>query len=82
MYRKLIQHVLVLEERANFVKETANGLYGALPFVLANSIVTIPFACSTLFVLIMYWGIVSPTSQSPPRKLPLCLVSLDFSYRA
>lgn len=48
-----------LEERANFEKETANGLYGALPFVLANSIVTIPFlfACSTLFVLIMYWGI-------------------------
>ncbi|GHJ89438.1 hypothetical protein NliqN6_5840 [Naganishia liquefaciens] len=48
-----------LEERANFRKESANGLYTALPFVLANSVVTLPFLvmCSTIFVLIMYWGI-------------------------
>lgn len=51
----------VLEERANYRKESANGLYSALPFVLANSVVTLPFlfVCSTLFVLIMYWGIVT-----------------------
>ena len=51
----------VLEERANYRKESANGLYSALPFVIANSVVTLPFLflCSTLFVLIMYWGIVS-----------------------
>ncbi|KAJ9095315.1 hypothetical protein QFC21_005681 [Naganishia friedmannii] len=48
-----------LEERANYRKESANGLYSALPFVIANSVVTLPFlfVCSTLFVLIMYWGI-------------------------
>jgi ABC-type multidrug transport system permease subunit len=50
-----------LEERANYRKESANGLYSALPFVIANSIVTIPFlfVCCVLFVLIAYWGIVS-----------------------
>jgi ABC-type multidrug transport system permease subunit len=51
----------VLEERANYRKESSNGLSSPLPFVLANTIVTIPFllVCSCLFVLIMYWGIVS-----------------------
>lgn len=51
----------VLEERANYRKESANGLYTALPFVLANTVAIIPFlfVCSCLFVLIMYWGIVS-----------------------
>lgn len=56
-----------IEERANFRKETANGLYSALPFVIANSIVTIPFLflCSTLFVLIMYWGIGLNSGAAP-----------------
>jgi hypothetical protein len=50
-----------LEERAVFRKERANGLYGTLPFVLSNSLVNIPFLffCSIVFILIMYWGVVS-----------------------
>lgn len=35
-----------LEDRATFVKERANGLYGATPFVLANFIIGLPFLCT------------------------------------
>ena len=34
-----------LEDRATFVKERDNGLYGAGTFVLANFIVGVPFLC-------------------------------------
>ena len=35
-----------LEDRATFIKERANGLYGALPFLLSNFIIGLPFLCT------------------------------------
>lgn len=48
-----------LEERSVFLRERNNGLYGAFPFVLANTIVTLPFLfmCAVLFSVICYWAI-------------------------
>ncbi|KAF9000113.1 P-loop containing nucleoside triphosphate hydrolase protein [Cyathus striatus] len=48
-----------LEERAVYYRETKNGLYTTLPFVLANTLVNIPFLffCVTIFSLICYWAI-------------------------
>ncbi|VDC00690.1 unnamed protein product [Peniophora sp. CBMAI 1063] len=48
-----------LEERQVFVRERMNGLYGPGPYVLANSIVTLPylFVCSLLFAILCYWSI-------------------------
>ncbi|KAE8319490.1 P-loop containing nucleoside triphosphate hydrolase protein [Aspergillus transmontanensis] len=46
-----------LEDRATFTKERANGLYGALPFVIANFIIGLPylFLISILFSIVSYW---------------------------
>ncbi|KAF9460328.1 P-loop containing nucleoside triphosphate hydrolase protein [Collybia nuda] len=48
-----------LEERSVYYRETKNGLYTTLPFVLSNTVVNIPFlfACTLLFTLICYWAI-------------------------
>ncbi|KAG6901786.1 hypothetical protein C0995_007889 [Termitomyces sp. Mi166 len=48
-----------LEERSVYYRESKNGLYGALPFVIANTLVNIPFlfGCTVLFTLICYWAI-------------------------
>ena len=48
-----------LEERQVFVRERMNGLYGPGSYVLANSIVTLPylFLCVLLFSVICYWSI-------------------------
>jgi ABC-type multidrug transport system permease subunit len=56
----------VLEERAAFIKERKNGLYGPTPFVLSNSLINIPFlfACAVFFVVIMYWGIVNQVDDA------------------
>ena len=37
-----------LEDRATFTKERANGLYGALPFVISNFIIGLPYLCMSL----------------------------------
>lgn len=34
-----------LEDRATFVKERANGLYGATAFTIANFLIGIPYLC-------------------------------------
>lgn len=34
-----------LEDRANFAKERANGLYGATPFMISNFLIGLPFLC-------------------------------------
>jgi hypothetical protein len=34
-----------LEDRSTFVKERANGLYGATAFVIANFIIGLPYLC-------------------------------------
>ncbi|KAJ7500865.1 P-loop containing nucleoside triphosphate hydrolase protein [Mycena galericulata] len=48
-----------LEERAVYYRETKNGLYSTLPFVLSNTLVNMPFlfVCTLLFALISYWAI-------------------------
>lgn len=46
-----------LEDRATFVKDRANGLYGALPFLIANFIIGLPylFLIAVIFSVIAYW---------------------------
>ncbi|GAA5824510.1 hypothetical protein JCM3770_000105 [Rhodotorula araucariae] len=48
-----------LEERAVFIRERANGLYSPGQYLLASSIVSLPFlfACSLAYTLIIYWAI-------------------------
>ena len=48
-----------LEERLVFVRERMNGLYGPAAYVVANSIVTLPylFGCALLFSVVSYWSI-------------------------
>lgn len=48
-----------LEERLVFVRERMNGLYGPGTYVLANSLVILPylFVCVLLFSVICYWSI-------------------------
>ncbi|CAO1637979.1 unnamed protein product [Sympodiomycopsis kandeliae] len=48
-----------LEERAVFLRERRNGLYRAMPYVLANTVVTIPylFVCSVTYSVIIYWSV-------------------------
>jgi hypothetical protein len=41
-----------LEDRATFVKEHANGLYGPAAFNLSNFIIGLPYLCMSLFRLI------------------------------
>lgn len=46
-----------LEDRASFVKERANGLYGPAAFLLSNFIIGLPylFLISVLFSIVSYW---------------------------
>ena len=46
-----------LEDRATFAKDRANGLYGALPFVVANFVVGLPylFLIAVTFSTVAYW---------------------------
>ncbi|KAJ7754347.1 ABC-2 type transporter-domain-containing protein [Mycena maculata] len=48
-----------LEERSVCYRETKNGLYSTLPFVLSNTLINMPFlfVCTVLFTLILYWAI-------------------------
>ncbi|KAL1988582.1 hypothetical protein VTN96DRAFT_8977 [Rasamsonia emersonii] len=46
-----------LEDRATFIKERANGLYGPTPFILSNFLIGLPylFLISILFSIVAYW---------------------------
>ncbi|KZF19835.1 ABC transporter [Xylona heveae TC161] len=46
-----------LEDRATFIKERANGLYGATSFIVSNFLIGLPylFLISILFSIIAYW---------------------------
>ncbi|KAK2763092.1 hypothetical protein FQN54_009726 [Arachnomyces sp. PD_36] len=46
-----------LEDRATFIKERANGLYGATSFIISNFIIGLPFLfiISILFSIVAYW---------------------------
>ncbi|GAA5862294.1 hypothetical protein JCM8547_007591 [Rhodosporidiobolus lusitaniae] len=48
-----------LEERSVFVRERANGLYSPAEYLLAQTIVSVPFlfTCSVVYSLIIYWSI-------------------------
>ncbi|KAJ3411932.1 hypothetical protein HDV05_001513 [Chytridiales sp. JEL 0842] len=48
-----------LEERSVFIRERNNGLYKPLPYVLANTIVNLPFMflCAISFSVLSYWAI-------------------------
>jgi hypothetical protein len=64
---------IVLEERAVYYRETKNGLYTTLPFVLSNTLVNVPFLlfCTVLFSLICYWAIVRSLFSDQLTKLKL-----------
>ncbi|KAJ5414276.1 hypothetical protein N7509_000903 [Penicillium cosmopolitanum] len=56
-----------LEDRANFAKERANGLYGATPFIISNFLIGLPFLflIALLFSVISYWlSNFQPTGQA------------------
>ncbi|KAL8911081.1 MAG: hypothetical protein Q9171_003671, partial [Xanthocarpia ochracea] len=46
-----------LEDRATFIKERANGLYGATAFMISNFLIGVPylFLISLIFSIIAYW---------------------------
>lgn len=46
-----------LEDRATFIKERSNGLYGATAFMMANFLIGLPylFLISLIFSIIAYW---------------------------
>ncbi|GAA5834755.1 hypothetical protein JCM3766R1_003228 [Sporobolomyces carnicolor] len=48
-----------LEERSVFIRERRNGLYGSGVYVVAQSVISVPFLflCSLVFSLIIYWSI-------------------------
>ncbi|KAL1409285.1 hypothetical protein Q8F55_006118 [Vanrija albida] len=48
-----------IEERKVFLRERRNALYGPLSFLIANTLVVIPFvfACSIIYSAIIYWAI-------------------------
>ncbi|BGP05738.1 hypothetical protein JCM10049v2_001551 [Rhodotorula toruloides] len=48
-----------LEERAVFIRERANGLYSPAQYLLATTLVSLPFlfVCAAAFTLIIYWAI-------------------------
>lgn len=55
----------IIEDLQTFRKERANGLYGPLPFTIANALIGIPwlFGISLLFSIITYWlGHFNPTA--------------------
>lgn len=64
-----------LEERAVFVRERKNGLYGPIPFVLANSLISAPFmfVCSLGFTLIAYWAVPLKSGAGPFFKFLVTL---------
>lgn len=47
------------QERAVFIRERANGLYTPAQYLLATTLVSLPFlfACALVFTLIIYWAI-------------------------
>jgi ABC-type multidrug transport system permease subunit len=56
-----------LEDRAVYVKEKANGLYGATAFMISNFIIGLPylFLIAVTFSTISYWLIgLQPTGQA------------------
>ncbi|CAI7570960.1 unnamed protein product [Penicillium glandicola] len=56
-----------LEDRATFIKERANGLYGVTPFLVSNFLIGLPylFSISILFSVVSYWlSNFQPTAEA------------------
>lgn len=66
-----------LEDRATFVKERANGLYGPGSFLLANFVTGIPYLCASP-ILPRPLSLLRKKAQTNPRPLPV-LISVLFS---
>jgi hypothetical protein len=62
-----------LEDRANFVKERANGLYGATPFMVSNFIIGLPFLCKFSWPL-MPKGVANWHRSSDLAFVLYCLI--------
>lgn len=55
-----------LEDRSLFIKERANGLYGASSFTISNFLIGIPylFVIDVLFSVVAYWLVgLKPTAS-------------------
>ena len=55
----------IIEDLHNFNKERSNGLYGPLPFVIANTLIGLPWLAliALMFSIITYWlGHFQPTA--------------------
>lgn len=68
-----------LEERQVFVRERLNGLYGPGAYVLANSVITLPylFICTLLFTVLCYWSIgLNPGAEQFFRFLAILFLAL------
>jgi hypothetical protein len=62
-----------LEDRAVFVKDRANGLYGPFAFMLSNIIVGLPYLCKLLRAL------SCPIKKNTTDKVTVVGISLLFS---
>ncbi|KAL8686277.1 MAG: hypothetical protein Q9218_007216 [Villophora microphyllina] len=70
-----------LEDRATFIKERANGLYGATAFMISNFLIGLPYLCG--FNPVQRWTSTQPLSQALGQltNSPV-LISLIFSIIA
>lgn len=69
-----------LEDRANFAKERANGLYGATPFMISNFLIGLPFLCESY----RCFHILESTNRLSPyidAFLHCVLLAFQFSSR-
>jgi hypothetical protein len=70
-----------LEDRATFVKERHNGLYGPASFILSNFIIGLPYLCMSLFANSMP-PLDTKSNNHSPNLLDLlqyCLLALQLS---
>jgi hypothetical protein len=74
-----------LEDRATFIKERANGLYGALPFIVSNFIIGLPFLCTTPASFVPFLSSsqtnFQPYSPNLNPLLPRRLLALQLPLR-
>lgn len=66
-----------LEDRATFIKERSNGLYGATAFMMANFLIGLPYLCLFILSFISYSQYLSSITHTKP-----VLISLIFSIIA
>ncbi|KAH9475695.1 ABC transporter G family member 11 [Psilocybe cubensis] len=70
-----------LEERAVYYRESKNGLYSTLPFLLSNTLVNIPFlfASTVIFTVICYWAIGLHPGAAPFFRFVIYLFLAIFA---